>query len=149
MDDDTHQGMIGLAAMLIPISIGGIVYVAGSGLPQFLAVAAVLSGLAIWGAKRSSKTKERRWRRTVPKRRRLTAAGVMELDAPEPLSRHDDTLVRKVTFQEARGKKRQVIADVHVDLHAGDVGILETLGSRLKSFHRMDHVGTPSEAGPL
>lgn len=138
--DDTLEEFIGLLVLIVPIAFFAVVGFAGRGWPQFLIVAAGASALSIWGAQRSSTTQARRWRSANPRRRAVSAAGIVELGPPRPRTRKDTTLVRDVHAKVRRGRNRRWVADVHHDLHAGDVGIAHLRGTRLESFDRLDHV---------
>ncbi len=140
VDDDLAAQGIALSAIMLGPIMAAIVHFAGAGWIQFLLVGAVASAFAIWGARRSSKTQERKWRSAIPKRSSILAAGILELGSPRAKSQRDRTLVRDVTLLARRGRKRKVIADVSLDLHAGDVGIAMTLGRSMRTFRQMAFV---------
>lgn len=123
----------------------GAVNVAGMGWFGFLLVAVFASGMAIWGSHRASTTEQPKRRSFSPKRRAVLAAGIVELGAPRPRSRRDGTLVRDVRCKLPGQRERKFVADVHLDLHAGDVGIVHARGKELSKFERMEHV--EAEAG--
>ncbi|MEM8713011.1 MAG: hypothetical protein AAGG01_18825 [Planctomycetota bacterium] len=144
--DESESDSVGHALVLGFAAFLGAVKIAGSGVWGFLLIGAVLSGLALWGTRSFSRSEHRSRRRLRRQRKSVVAVGIAELGPPKPASKDGSEFVRKVHCRTSRGGVRRLVADVHKDLHTGDVGIAHTQGRRLLSFDRIEHIGVDALA---